>query len=307
MMDQFKLSWSHGSASIFEDGASIHHLGFDFGDRIFSPFAEAPWQADYINTPHNDHPRHLELLGGEWPCVPFGTSHHDPAHHGFGTDQPWHVINHDQDSITLGIEYPDDHMIKSLRRTITGVNGKTALDFQLTIEPRKTGKLPIGIHPIFKLTDDLNINVSEKTQGVTFPTIFEQGVSILSPNKSFGADGLCASEHGVVDIFAAPDRLKEELVQLTNLEGEIKLTYAQERATIKLVWDKDALPYCLLWISNKGRGSDPWNNRFQGIGVEPVNSFFDINDQAPETGRYGINVTAGQSKTITYRLSAQSL
>ena len=68
-MDQFHLSWSHGNATVFADGAALHHLTFDLGGRLFSPFAEAPWQDDYLDHPHPDHhhedyPRHLQLLGG---------------------------------------------------------------------------------------------------------------------------------------------------------------------------------------------------------------------------------------------------
>ncbi len=305
-MEQFDLNWSHGRATIFEDGASLHYLGFDLGGRNFKPFAEAPWQGDYLKNPHHSHPRHLQLLGGEWPCIPFGTSHHDPSHHGFGTDHPWQVIEHHKNTITLGIDYPEDHMIKSLHRTITGLDGDTAIEFSLTIEPRKSGTLPIGLHPIFKLTDDLKISVSGTTHGHTFPKVFEKGISILSPRTSFGADGICPSKEGPIDILSSPSILKEELVQLFRLEGDIALNYPEDRVVINLKWDADFMPYCLMWISNRGRGNDPWKHRFRGIGIEPVNSYFDINDEAPKSQNYGYHFKAGQKKTITYRLSART-
>ena len=92
-----------------------------------------------------------------------------------------------------------------------------------------------------------------------------------------------------------------------NAEGEITLNYSQERTAIRLTWDAHLLPHCLLWISNKGRRTPPWNNQFQGIGVEPINSFFDINDEAPMPEDYGLNLTAGEETTITYRLAATPL
>ena len=306
-MDQFHLSWSHGNATVFADGAALHHLTFDLGGRLFSPFAEAPWQDDYLDHPHQDYPRHLQLLGGEWACVPFGSSHHDPAHHGYGTDHKWQVLAQENNAITLGIEYPDQHMIKNLRRTISGVDGQAAIDLTLTLNPRKTGLLPIGLHPIFKLTEDLNIHVSKQAKGLTFPRVFEDNISCLTPNKSFNADGFCPSDHGMVNIFQTPCSVHEELVQIMNAEGEITLNYSQERTAIRLTWDAHLLPHCLLWISNKGRRTPPWNNQFQGIGVEPINSFFDINDEAPMPEDYGLNLTAGEETTITYRLAATPL
>ena len=198
-------------------------------------------------------------------------------------------------------------MIKNLRRTISGVDGQAAIDLTLTLNPRKSGVLPIGLHPIFKLTEDLKIHVSKQAKGMTFPRVFEDNISRLTPNKSFNADGFCPSDNGMANIFQTLCSVKEELVQMMNAEGEITLNYSQECTAIRLTWDAHLLPHCLLWISNKGRSTPPWNNQFQGIGVEPINSFFDINDEAPIPEDYGLNLTAGEETTITYRIEAMPL
>ena len=306
-MEQFELCWSHGRATVFSDGAMLHRLVFDGDGDAFSPLAEAPWQAQYLAAPHDEWPRHLQVLGGEWACVPFGSTHHDPAHHGYGTDHPWQVVTQASDHITLGLDYPLDHAIKRLERSISGVDGQAAVDLSLTITPRRTGLMPIGLHPIFRLTDDLRILPPKIDHGMTFPKVFEEGASQLRPNARFQQDGLVATDDGDTNVFSAPSALNEDLVQLVHTDGEMVLVYGQENMAVHLTWDAQALPHCLLWISNKGRGAAPWQHQFQGLGVEPINSYFDINDDAPEGQDYGLPLTADQPVTINYRMAASRL
>ena len=61
----------------------------------------------------------------------------------------------------------------------------------------------------------------------------------------------------------------------------------------------------MLWISNKGRAAAPWNNRFSGLGVEPVNSYFDIDDEAPDPEACGVRIEAGGRVATTYRIHAR--
>ena len=53
------------------------------------------------------------------------------------------------------------------------------------------------------------------------------------------------------------------------------LIHREEGYRVVLQWDTQALPSCLLWISNGGRQAWPWSRRHHALGVEPVCACFD--------------------------------
>jgi len=304
-MEIWPLDWSHGRAAVRATGAALHRLEFDIGGRAFSPLAQAPWQAEYLTAPDPDMPRHLQVLGGEWPCVPFGSTLHDPAHHGFGTDSDWQLTARGPDWLHLSIDYPQASPVRRLVRMLRGVPGEARLDISLRIEVRRDCTLPVGLHPIFRLTGDLRLSAPTFETGRAFPRVFEPGRSVLPAGAVLDPDGVVA-ETGL-DLFAAPVQGREELVQLFRCDGRMALHYPSEAATAHLNWDSAALPHCLLWVSNGGRVGAPWNGRFRGLGVEPVNSYFDIDDAAPAGARFGLPLHRDRPRHIHYSLSSKAL
>ncbi len=142
MTAAWTITWSHSSAEIQPLGGM---LGPVWCALPSGPFFVAPW----VDEPGAaDLPGLLRGLRGEWPCVPFGAERDmaiagwegagpaigDGAPHGHGSNHAWHLIDRGPDWIEIGIDYPDGHPIRRLRRKIAGRAGAAALDLELGIE-----------------------------------------------------------------------------------------------------------------------------------------------------------------------------
>ena len=304
-MEVWPVEWNRGRADVFAVGGSLHNLVLRVDNAEFAPLAEAPWQKRYLRTPDDRLPRHLQLLGGEWPCVPFGSSRHDPVHHGHGADGEWTLIERDSNRVALGIDYPAGHPVKRLTREVRGLDSQPAIELSLAIEARKDCRLPIGVHPVFKLGESTRISACVFEYGSTFPRVFEPGVSMHLPGENFASDGRVPTAEVTVNVLSEPSRAREELVELFNTGGAVELAYPEEGMVACLEWDRDVFPHCMLWISNTGRAAEPWNNQFRGLGVEPVNSYFDIDDESPDPEACGVPIKAGGRLATTYRIHAR--
>lgn len=300
------LSWDRGSLDVWACGGAVHDLTFILNDgRRFSPLAEAPWRG-MIGNP--DVARHLANLGGEWPCVPFGSTEIDSAHHGYGADNDWALHAWNDTSLHIGIDYPLSHPVMSLRRTISVVPGAMSVRFSLEIKMRRPCVLPIGLHPIFRLTPDTMLEPGAFAEGQVFPETFEPGASRLTPSARFGEDGLVPNVSGTLEpVFAQPAGLSEELVQLVNCDGTFAVSHLDAGVRATLRWNRSHFPNVLVWVSNRGRQATPWNGDFIGVGIEPVNSHFDrvlTGGGAPETR---ISLTPFRLFVTDYEITLDSI
>lgn len=310
----WRLSWDCGQADILGIGAALHNLAFRLEDgSIVEPLAEAPWIGEDSVVADASIPAHLRQLGGEWLCVPFGTTMVDPHHHGFGTDNAWHVVEQSEDTITLAIDYPEDHPIKRLERHIEGVAGQAAVAIELTIEARAECILPVGLHPIFRLAGEgrgMLLDPGPFARGHTFPKVFEPGVSRLRPGAEFSTLDAVPLADGAADLTRPPAGLKEEILQLAGAAGSVRLDYPDDGYQARLDWDAHDFPSLVIWLSDCGRSAPPWSNRFRGVGIEPVNAFFDdtgLASQKPAHVSPGRVFRAGERWTTKYRISASTL
>ncbi|GLS31288.1 hypothetical protein SAMN04488498_11869 [Mesorhizobium albiziae] len=312
---RWRLGWDRGHAEIFATGAALHNLVFTFDDgSSFRPLAEAPWiDAPELTT--QDHiPNHLKSLGGEWPCVPFGSTDIDPDHHGFGADNPWHVTAEAAGAIELAIDYPQDHPVARLERRIRGVAGRTAVDLELTVVTREDCLLPVGLHPIFRLPDAgkrMHFSVDGFSRGHTFPGVFEPHVSRLAAGREFGSlDAVPLAGGGSADLSQPPSDLREEIVLIESANGGMALGYPDDGFAVRLEWNRRDFPALVMWLSDRGRSTPPWSNRFRGVGIEPVNGFFDgtaLAGHAPAGLALGKRFSAGERWTTHYRISASRI
>ena len=312
---RWMLSWDRGHAEIFAVGASLHNLTLvlDDGSPV-TPFAEARWAGDPQIAADVRIPAHLRQLGGEWACVPFGKTTVDPHHHGYATDNAWHLTSQKADEIALAIDYPPDHPVQWLERRIAGVTGEAAVEITLTVEVRAGCLLPVGLHPIFRMPEHgkrLLLDAGDFSHGYTFPEIFEPGVSCLKPTASFAAlDRVPLANGSFADVSRQPCGLSEEIIQIEGNAGSLGLVYPDDGHRVRFDWDKAALPSMLIWISDRGRSAPPWSNSFRGVGIEPVNAFFDdtrLASHAPEMVARGRHFSTGERWTTRYRISASRL
>ncbi len=311
---RWQLAWDRGHAEIFATGAALHNLVFAFDDgSSCRPLAEAPWIGDATLAKDDRVSAHLKLLGGEWPCVPLGTTTVDPHHHGYGTDNAWHVTGEGMGAIELAVDYPQDHPVARLERRISGVRGETAIDLELTVVARKGCMLPVGLHPIFRLPEaGKRMRLAAGfARGHTFPGVFEPGVSRFAAGTEFAAlDAVPLATGGSADLSGPPAELREEIVFLEGIDGGVALSYPDDGYTVRLEWNSADFPSLVLWLSDRGRSAAPWSNRFRGIGIEPVAAFFDNTDLAawaPAGVALGRQFFAGERWTTNYRISASRL
>lgn len=311
ILEVWRIFSDVAEAEVFSIGGALHNLEFQLNGGRIKPLAEAPWQPDFLAGATSDHPRHIELLGGEWPCVPFGTTANDPEHHGFGTNNSWTLVAMSDNQICLSIEYPSGHVIERIERKITLPKGQTSVDFELTIHPRSSTKMPIGLHPIFRLPETLDkfrLVPAAYDCAMVVPKEGTPQNSVLKPGAFFQSlDSAELIDGQAVNILANMEVLRNELIQLWQVEGAFEIQDEVQGIRIRLDWDRVAFPHCLLWVSNPGMAIQSGGDPFRGIGIEPINSFFDMNDIAnPDSEPAGVQLTAGQPWTTNYRITCEN-
>lgn len=330
-MDSWRLSWRFGSAEVQPLGGMLGPLRFELADgRRLQPLQLAPW----ADTPQAAAlPGMLRRLRGEWPCVPFGRT--DCPHglpvgwtaqaaddgwpHGYGANHAWTCIESHADRLHLAIDYPADSRIVRLERRLQADPDAAALDVWLTIRVRAATRIPVALHPTFRLPATpgrLIVQPGHYAAAISYPVPAEAGVSRLKPDTVCADLAALPAENGRLDLSRLPLPFRtEELLQLKGIsagadEAPFVLHYLDEQVRLGLWWDTAALPDVMLWLSNGGRAAAPWSHRHFALGVEPVNGVFDLTrtahppQQHPLAGRQGILLTPQQPWTTHYRLAA---
>lgn len=329
------ISWAHGAVTVQALGGMLAPLRFDLTDNVsISPLQVAPW-GEEPGAPDPALPGVLRQLRGEWPCLPFGMSQRQaglPAHwpgrdglpeseldagldHGYCSNHDWTLVEHSAHQLRLAIDYPDGHPISRLEREITVDAARAALTVTLTIHARRDVQLPIGLHPTFAIPAEGLEVIAPSNAGIhTYPVPQEAGVSRLLPNTSATDLAAMPGRLGPLDFTRLPLPFNtEELMQVHDVRAPFILRYPASRVELQLDWDHAALPDALLWISNAGRSQAPWSGRHYALGIEPVNSFFDLgrvisNDiDHPLAGRRGLALRADSPTVISYTISAKPL
>lgn len=287
------IGWPHGVVSVNALGGMIGPTAFVLPDgRQVSPFHIAPWLSEETAP---DLPGLLRGLQGEWPCVPFGadaaralppewqaagaTFDGADVAHGHSSHSDWQFGAVGPDQIELICDYPDAHPIRQLRRLIRPDPAAAAIDISLTVAARSPCRLPIGLHPTFRLPQHGTAHLLPPAfrEGRVFPLAAEPS-SLLAPDASFQSLDAVPSRSGLpVSLSQLPlAGNNEDLVQLCGVNGDFVLRYPTEGFQMRLSWNTGHFPSVLLWVSNRGRSYAPWNSRHLALGIEPVCSAFDL-------------------------------
>jgi hypothetical protein len=326
------ITWSHGSAEIQPLGGMLGPVWYALpSGRKVQPFFVAPW----VDEPGAaDLPGLLRGLRGEWPCVPFGAERDmaiagwegagpaigDGAPHGHGSNHAWHLIDRGPDWIEIGIDYPDGHPIRRLRRKIAGRAGAAALDLELGIEAALGIDLGLALHPTFRLPDAAGaaqVEVTGMTGGLSFPVPLD-ATGQAAPGQWFATlDAVPGRRQPVVDFthqpFAAPN---EDLLQVQAGGGCARLLNLDEGWAARIDYDPAVFPSVMLWVSNRGWTGYPWAGRTRALGIEPARAAFDLGqavsaDPANPLASAGIATSwplrAQERFTTTYALSVEDL
>jgi hypothetical protein len=336
MSDAFRgLGWAHGALTVQRHAAMLAPLTFLLPDgRQVSPMHVAPWAGE----PEADAlPGILQRLRGEWPCVPFGYSvpgdasppdwaaimgaaSADEEVHGHSSNHPWRWMDNDGTSLRLAIDYPDGAPVSRLERTVTPDADAPAVDLTLTIHVRTDCRLPIGLHPTFRLPSAngmARIEPAAFHDGRTYPGSVEPGRELFLPDQVFASLGAVPTRTGtVLDATRVPlGADTEELIELNRIDGGIALANLAEGYRAKLSWNPEHFPSVLLWYSNRGRTAYPWNGRHVALGMEPICSPFGLgpataladNPIARSGTPTARSFKAGEVFTTRYRIEVEAI
>ncbi|WP_421723138.1 hypothetical protein [Bauldia sp.] len=295
--DDFRgLGWAHGCLTVQRLGAMLAPVTFLLpGGRQVSPMHIAPW-ADEPGG--GDLPGILRRLRGEWPCVPFGYTvpadgftpewaaqikpgAPDEAPHGHASNAEWEWTEVGPTEIRLGLDYPGSSLVARVERTVTPDPDAPAIDLTFQIAVREDCRLPIGLHPVFRLPSAVGgarLEPGAFSDGHTYPGTVEPEAPLFARDREF--DSLTAvpgRDGGAIDASLLPlEADTEELLQLDGIDGTAALANEAEGYRVRLSWQKEHFPSLLLWYSNRGRQMAPWNGRHVAIGVEPICSPFGL-------------------------------
>lgn len=329
------LGWKYGALTVQRHAAMLAPITFLLPNgRQVSPMHVAPWAEEPIAA---EQPGILQRLRGEWPCVPFGYAVTDPTApaewarlngpsepdeeiHGHSSNHPWTWEEGAGRSLTLSIDYPAGSPVKRLVRTVSPDRNASAVDIELRIEIKDACRLPLGLHPTFRLPTKAGaarIEPAAFAEGRTYPGTVEPSASLFAIDRAFASlDDVPGRGGSNIDASRLPFADDtEELLQLTRIDGAVALANEAEGYRVRLTWQKEHFPSLLLWISNRGRKMPPWNGRHLALGMEPICSPFGLgpavaradNPMAKAGTPTARDFAAGEIFTTRYRIEAEPL
>lgn len=333
--DYRALAWAHGSLAVQLQAGMLGPVTFLLPDgRQISPMQVAPWTFEPAAA---ELPGILRQLRGEWPCVPFGYSvppdgwpeewrpvmppgPPDEEVHGHSSNHPWHWLPSAPGSLRLGIDLPAPSPVARLERVIAPDPASAAIDLELHIHIRTACRLPLGLHPTFRLPAEPGMARLEPggfDHGLTYPATVEPGASLFASAQRFASLArVPARDGGVRDAGSLPYRENiEELLQLNGIDGTAALANLAEGYRVRLQWQPEHFPSLLLWLSNRGRTAYPWSGRHLAVGIEPICSPFGLgvataiaeNPIARSGTPTARDFAAGEHFVTRYRISAEPL
>jgi hypothetical protein len=327
----WRLNWDHGSAEVQPLGGMLGPVSLRLDDeRELDLMHVAPWAG---TTGAAGLPGVLRRLRGEWPCVPFGRADtpaslppgwhtrasDDAWMHGYAANQRWTCIEASALRVHLAIDYPADSAIARIERVIAADPNAPALDITLGIWARRAARVPVGLHPTFRIPPApgrVQVALGAHAGIHSYPACPPGAVSRLLPDTRSATLSALAGVDGPLDLTRLPLAMPtEELVQVRALSGTggqppFALHYLDYDASVGMWWDTEQLPDLMLWISNGGRINYPWMSRHLAIGAEPLNSLFDLGRVAqapaghPLADRLGLALHPDQPWHTRYRIAA---
>lgn len=244
------------------------------GDAEISPLHRAPWVGTDEVMPEGIAP-HLEKLGGDFFCAPFGSTEGTSPLHGWPANSRWRLE-----------EKTDSYLRAELDRTVYGAR----LQKEITLHPehpfvyqRHTfiggdGTMPVANHANVSLPNGGIIHTSRKQCWRT-PKVEQEvdpalGYSALRyPAESQTLASFPGKDREVnLSNYPWSPQSEDFVVGLDSPEeklGWTAVTRPVEGDMFLSLKSAQALPMTMLWHSNGGRFYAPWSSRhFACLGVE---------------------------------------
>jgi len=306
------------------DGGQLAPVYFKTTRGRVQPFSIAPWRASALPPKA---PRVLRHLRGDFFCLPFGLG-----------DRPWHGERYPLHGETSGNRWDLVHvertgdtteLVASMRtmapagtvtKRIMLKSGQTVLYCSHEIEG-VSGPMCFGHHAMLRLPDRRNaghlafspIRFGQvRPSDSIAPSLLERWS--LKPGATFrDLHQVPLARGGYEDLTRFPARSKSD-----------DLVLVVSRPTIALAWSTVTLPAerylwfslkkpkqlaaTLLWYSNGGFQSPPWNGRHRPVlGIEEITALFDFGLAASANpnclSQRGVPTTLNFRKNVKTRIS----
>lgn len=290
----YQLASDSVTLSVTKTGGMVGPVTFHSREKSFAPYALAPWRPDELESPM---PNLLKYLRGDFFCLPFGPQDKG-APHGDTANADWHLVRHEKTLLHLAIE-PDDvggkvekilrlrpgHAAIYSEHLISGLEGNFSygnhpiLDFsrlkegegRITTSPFRWGSVNPGL-----FSDPSEDEYQTLVPGAGFSELQEVALADTPPRSPE-----TSTSSGTTDLTRYPAREGfEDLAMMANEDSTPEQPFAWTAAVLgDHVWfslkNPSDFPATLMWISNGGRRSAPWEGRHLGrIGLEEVCSYF---------------------------------
>ena len=333
-MQTWQLKSQFCEAEAVDEAGMLTKCVFIIGDgKHFTPFAPAAW-VGHLGADTNL-PPYLRQLAAEFVCVPFGIGAYERssaatewsqipvdlyAHpeHGFTSSGVWTLLEHDAHSLTMRIDFPAEHDVSHVERTLTLDPDYPAIDFILTLYTRRETQQPVALHPMFRLPDapaDLAIK-AEFALGFTDPGSTPKGAEAIIPFQEFHDLAAIPLVDGGHSDYTMLPHVKpiEAMIFLTGARGPFEISYLKEAARVRMTWDHNILPNCMMWASDRSFAPELGLPPIRCVALEPIVAAFGLapkisQAENPLTTR-GIptvlTLTPDQPTVIHYRIEASA-
>ncbi len=287
----YVLSNQQVSAAVTQTGGHLAPVSFRVAGKTISPLAISPWWNE--KSPAGTLPL-IRVLRGDFFCLPFGGNampYRGEQHPGHGETANAHwrfeSLSHTGTDTTLHLSLRTRIRAGRVDKRITLRAGQTAL-YQEHIISGMTGPMNPGHHATLQFPDRPGAGRVSTSACVHRQVYIEpvgvpeqQAYSLLKPGAVFRNLRAVPTNTGTTaDLSQYPARRGFEDIAILVADPKLKFAWSAVAFPEEgYVWftlrDPRVLPATLLWMSNGGRYSAPWNGRHKNVmGVEDVTGFF---------------------------------
>ena len=292
--ESFVLRASGVDLALSVNGAHLAPVTFFPDDaRPFSPYAIEPWVSEILAA---ETPPVIANLRGDWFCSAFGANEEPylgrqlPLH-GETANNDWEGISHGENSAGTWLHTRMDLPQQGGRcEAITALLKDESVVYQRHDLQGLVGALNPGHHATLgfsNIADPAQLSFSAFRFGRTY---FEAAVHPESPKGScFRPDAVFSDlcqvpgiDGSVIDVRLFPARCDYDDIAILCAKPGLKLawsaaTYRQQGFVWFALRDPRHLSSTMLWFSNGGRQSPPWNGRHVNVlGIEDITAYFHV-------------------------------
>lgn len=274
----YRIKSSRVEAFLTKRAGHLAPIHFTLGRRTVSPCSLSPWLPS--ECPKGTPPI-LQVLRGDFFCLPFGDDPSAPPVHGETANRSWRAEEISETRLRVSLRQKNGARIEK----IITIDDATAAVYQEHKISNLDGDFNFGHHTVLEFPEKEGpflVNVSRFKFGQVQPAPFTNpAIGEYSTLKTGGRirslQRVPLATGGWTSLHEYPAREGfEDLIMLTSRPGDFAWTAVTFDRYIWLqLKDPRMLPSTLFWLSNGGRHYPPWNGRHRRrLGLEEVCSHF---------------------------------